>query len=103
MRAAKVSLDSPIARARDMFDRALRDLIEACSLGGCWQMHQAAPSAAGWRLLASYEVAAAHRVRRDAFGGLLDCAIQTLAEAIEQESDGARRVVMASWLSRLAE
>jgi len=100
------ALDSPtIVRARDAFDRALRELVEACAVVECWRLHQAAPSVAGWRRLASYKAAGTHgdAVCRDAWVGMLDAAIGTLTRAIDEEADDARRVVMASWLARLFE
>ena len=104
MRADQNHLDAPsIARAQAAFERALRDLVEACSVEECWRLHRLAPSSAGWRHLASCDEAVMRSVCRDGFGALLDIAIVTLSQAIDDETDGARRVVMASWLTRLAE
>lgn len=104
MSAGQLHLDTPsVARARAAFDVALRDLIEACSVEEGWRLHHLAPSSAGWRHLASYDEAAIRPVCRDAFEPLLEIAMVTLSQAIEDETDGARRVVMASWLAGLVE
>jgi hypothetical protein len=75
-------------------------LLGACSPEKAWRLHVAVPTVASWRHVATVTPFA--EVCRDAFGPAIHDALSTLGDAIEVESDGALRVLLASWMPRLA-
>jgi hypothetical protein len=66
-----------------------------------WRLHSSAPTAGSWRFIVT-SCGVADLVTRESFGESIELALETLGEAIAQEPDDAARVVLASWLSRLA-
>jgi hypothetical protein len=76
-------------------------LLHKCGSSMAWRLHVAVPTTAGWRHMVSID-GTDERVTTEAFGACLDDAMRTLREAISTEPDDAARVVLASWLARLA-
>jgi len=66
-----------------------------------WRLHASAPTADGWHFVLSIDHAGEF-FAPEAFGTAVEAAVRTLCEAIEQEPDEAARVVLGSWLVRLA-
>jgi hypothetical protein len=64
-----------------------------------WQLHAAAPTVAGWKLLASIDQE--HVLAPEAFGMNFRAAVETLGKAIDETPDNAMRVVLAIWRARL--
>jgi hypothetical protein len=76
-------------------------LLRRCGSAMAWRLHLAVPTAAGWRHMVSIE-GTDERVSTEAFGTSLDEAVATLREAISTEPNDAARVILVSWLARLA-
>lgn len=66
-----------------------------------WRLHQARPTAPGWRLLASATTTGDFVPSPESFGSELDTAIETLEAALGQGAERAPRVRLARWLVEL--
>jgi hypothetical protein len=66
-----------------------------------WILHQTAPTVAGWRFLASTDGTRDQHVTREALAISIDVGIETLRQAIAEESDEQARALLTGWLSRL--
>lgn len=75
------------------------ELLRQCGPSVAWEVHQAAPTTEGWKLLAHIDKE--HVVRPEAFGMSLQAAVRTLAHAIAEMPEEAARVVLAMWCARL--
>jgi hypothetical protein len=64
-----------------------------------WRLHAAAPTARGWRVMASTAPKSDKALSPSQFSSELDIAIETLEVAMAQEPERSRRVVLARWLS----
>jgi hypothetical protein len=76
---------------------------ESLSSAERWRMHTAAPTADGWRILASRRGETEGDVRQRGFETAVDMAISSLERAIESEPEGQTRLVLARWRVQLGE
>ena len=77
------------------------DLVTSAALPPAtrWQLHRAAPSAAGWRSLASVR-GCDPIVEASTYGSRLDVAVETLGQALGECPD-AGKVGLRRWLHEL--
>ena len=88
-----------IANVVDAHPRLLEERTLAAT--HAWRLHQARPTAPGWRLLASATTTADFVPSAESFGSELDRAIETLEAALGQGAERAARVRLARWLVEL--